>query len=126
MKYFLSILFVTFTINLKANDYRYIGELNGDNIYLYHIYEDHKFLGIKTKIFKILFVHSEKKSEYVSSTLHLQVNCKDQSFLMIQQFQQCIDKGLNCPIKDVYTIPERLDIDKESILSEAANMICNT
>ena len=36
MKYFLSILFVTFTINLKANDYRYIGELNGDNIYLYH------------------------------------------------------------------------------------------
>jgi len=133
MKFFLLTSLTIFSFNINAelifineSEYKYLGNLDGDYVYLFHIVEDHKYFGKESKIYKLLVRHQNNFDGYGSSTFHLQVFCDDKSYVIEQQFQQCIDDdGENCPIKEVYNFPRRMESEKSSVLDKANILICN-
>ena len=127
MRFIINFIFLISANSVYASEYKYLGEYQGADVYLFNIYEDHNYFGIKSKIYKLLYDNKKKKDGYYSLTLHLQVFCKDQSYVMLQQFQQCSDRlGKNCPVKDVYNFPDTVDVDKDSIIAKASSLICET
>ena len=127
MKFIIFFIFLISANSIYASEYKYLGEYDGADAYLFNIYEDHKYFGKKSKIYKLLFDNKTKVDGYYSQTLHLQVFCEDQSFVMLQQIQQCSDRlGTNCPVKDVYNFPDRIDVVKDSIIGKASSLICKT
>ena len=71
MKKFLLISLTIFIFKINANpifadesEYKYLGNLDGDYVYLFHIVEDHKYFGKESKIYKLLVRHQNNFDGY--------------------------------------------------------------